>query len=147
LNVQAPVVARRSMTSKRLPPFDRQPWCGDLSPLSLYYALKVQPSSQQHRYDQHRASSIEHPVSSIRIRQAKTVITTTPHTCYHRPTMLKPRAIIFIIVVTVLIYFISPASRKKKIVEKIKLIWTALVISLVIFWIFMLGGKVIEWWK
>ncbi|MDP7128890.1 MAG: hypothetical protein QF437_00260 [Planctomycetota bacterium] len=61
--------------------------------------------------------------------------------------MLKPRAIIFIIVVTVLIYFISPASRKKKIVEKIKLIWTALVISLVIFWIFMLGGKAIEWWK
>jgi len=29
--------------------------------------------------------SIEHRASSIRIRQAKTVITTTPHTCYHRP--------------------------------------------------------------
>jgi len=61
--------------------------------------------------------------------------------------MLKTRSILFIIVVTVMIYFISPASRKKKIVEKIKLLWTALVISLVLFWIFMLGGKVIEWLK
>jgi hypothetical protein len=61
--------------------------------------------------------------------------------------MLKPRNILFIIVVTVMIYFISPANRKKKIVEKIKLLWTALVISLVLFWIFMLGGKVWEWWR
>lgn len=60
--------------------------------------------------------------------------------------MFKPRSIIFIIVVTVMIYFISPASRKKKIVEKIKLLWTALIISLALFWLFMLGGKVLDWW-
>ena len=54
--------------------------------------------------------------------------------------MFRLRAILFIVLIGGIIYWLSPARRKRKIKGKLKELWLALTIALVLYWIFLIGS-------
>tara|TARA_B100001013_G_scaffold321705_1_gene231791 strand:- start:564 stop:743 length:180 start_codon:yes stop_codon:yes gene_type:complete len=54
--------------------------------------------------------------------------------------MFRLRAILFIVIIGGIIYWLSPARRKRKIMGKLKELWLALTIALVLYWIFLIGS-------
>ena len=53
--------------------------------------------------------------------------------------MISVRNAVIIVLVALAVYALLPASRKTRLIEKIRGLWRALVISLILFWILILG--------
>ncbi len=55
--------------------------------------------------------------------------------------MISLRNAVIIVLVALAVYALLPASQKTRLVEKIRGLWRAVVISLILFWMLMLGRR------
>jgi hypothetical protein len=61
--------------------------------------------------------------------------------------MFRIRTIIVIIAIAVVVYSLSPAHRKQRIKGKLREIWFATTLAIVLYWIFMLAAFAWKHWN
>lgn len=61
--------------------------------------------------------------------------------------MFRIRTILILITLAVLFYGLSPTRRKQRIRGKLREVWVATVLALVLYWVFMLAAFAWEHWS
>ena len=60
--------------------------------------------------------------------------------------MFRIRALIWIVLFASLAYALSPAHRKQRIKDKLREIWVATVLGIILYWVYMLGAFAWKRW-
>jgi hypothetical protein len=60
--------------------------------------------------------------------------------------LLRIRTIIILVTIAGVVYMLSPAHRKKRIKGKLREVWTATVIAIVLYWVYMIGAYAWKRW-
>jgi hypothetical protein len=61
--------------------------------------------------------------------------------------MFRIRTIIFIIAIALVVYSLSPAHRKQRIKGKLREVWFATTLAIILYWVFMLAAFAWKHWK
>jgi hypothetical protein len=61
--------------------------------------------------------------------------------------LLRIRAVLIIATVAFLVYTLSPSHRKQKIKGKLREVWFATILAIVLYWIFMFAAYAWENWR
>ena len=61
--------------------------------------------------------------------------------------MFRIRTIIIIIAIAAVVYSLSPTHRKQRIKGKLREVWFATTLAIILDWVFMLGAFAWKYWK
>jgi hypothetical protein len=60
--------------------------------------------------------------------------------------MFRIRAIVILLTIAAAVYWLMPAHRKKRIRGKLREIWVATMVAIVLYWAYMLGSAAWKQW-
>ncbi len=60
--------------------------------------------------------------------------------------MIRVRTILILVAIAVVVYSLLPAQRKRRIRDKLREVWMATIVAIVLYWVYMLGAAAWSRW-
>jgi hypothetical protein len=60
--------------------------------------------------------------------------------------VIRVRTILILLAIAVVVYSLLPSQRKRRIRDKLREVWVATIVAIVLYWIYMLGAALWERW-
>ncbi len=60
--------------------------------------------------------------------------------------MIRVRAILILVGIAIIVYSLLPAQRKRRIRDKLREVWVATIVAIVLYWAYMLGAAAWSRW-
>ena len=61
--------------------------------------------------------------------------------------MFRLRTILILVLVACFIYWLGPDERKRRVKDRAREVWVALVVSVILYWIYMLSLVIWRYWE